>query len=305
LSAKLGFDLFTRMQNKYLRRLQEMDLQPVLHTKVLLPVDGLSGTFRLPESYVTSYNDRLDEESRARLAPNTASLVALAGTWKDKYGPFPDEVQKQFDVLCLHSCIKQLGIDLVGFVVREGNNNVVDGMADCIFRAPGLRPRHWATLLAELPNKMPPDGVDVVFPARFSPSQADLHVVGGIPFDLKLLRPDFADDDAEEEYWDTQDAIEADFMASSAEIGDSMAEALDSMDQYPRLIVSNFDPMAGSGIADSTSMVQQLLGLLMPIANIVHDKQAAQASKARAAIAMREKQESFQETDEASDEEEE
>jgi hypothetical protein len=126
-------------------------------------------------------------------------------------------------------------------------------------------------LLAELPNKMrQPRGLNIVFPARFTPSHTgELHLVGGNLVDEGQLRPKCADEDEEEAYWDDQDAMEADYIVSSvADVG-SMTQELSDIEQYPRLVVPDYGPVMGSS-NNCTLLVHRLLDLLMPIADLVH-----------------------------------
>merc|ERR1712194_651604 len=93
--------------------------------------------------------------------------------------------------LHLHTCLRQLGIDVVGF----------DLNGNCVLRSPGVRPRHWAMICAQLPKGVPPKGLDVLFPARFSFTEDDTEMTGGKRIDLNelLTNPKYSDDDEE---WD-------------------------------------------------------------------------------------------------------
>ena len=92
--------------------------------------------------------------------------------------------------LHIHTCLRQLGIDVVGLDKSTG---------DCILRSPSLRPRHLATICSQLPNGAPPKGLEVIFTARFTISDDDTEITGGRRLDLEelLTNPNYNDDDEE------------------------------------------------------------------------------------------------------------
>lgn len=280
MAAKVGFDLYMRMLKKSIRRLRGLDLPIVPRTRVLFPIDGSPDTFRLTESYIDDDKVRRGEEGKARLAESTASLVALTNSWKDSFGPLPAVLQNQLKALHLHACTRKLGIDLVGLLTTQDS-----GTVDCLLRSPGFRPRHWASIVNDLPTKTPPKGINVVFPARFTLSGEEVTIVGGTKVDFSLIFDDSSNDDHEEEVWDAMDEeeIEAMNVISSAVNVKDVNEV--DIAQYPRLIIPNF------GSSDKT--VDRLLKLLLPLAKIVHEKQTMQADNAKAAATLREKQEAM------------
>jgi hypothetical protein len=277
MAARVGFDLYMRMLKKSIRQLRGLDLPLVPRTNILIPTDGSPSTFALPESLIPDAQIRHKEESQARLAESTAKLVNLTNAWKSEYGDLPASLQSQLKTLHLHACTRRLGVDLVGAIVTD------DGKTECILRSPGLRPRHWATILDTLPRKAAPKGLDVWFPSRFTLSGEDEEYSGGRKIDLKrLLEDDSLSEDHEDESWDAIDQEEIEAMkqiTSAANIKDM--EEVD-IDQYPRFVVRDFNVKKG---------VDQLLKVLLPIAKIVYDKQEDQAEQAKAAAELREKQE--------------
>lgn len=285
MAAKVGFDLYMRMLKKSIRRLRGLDLPVVPRTNILLSTEGSPSTFQIPNTFIEDNKKRHTEESKARLAESTFNLVALTNSWKDTYGPLPASLQNQLKTLHLHACTRKLGIDLVGLVKHINGDGEHDGRLDCALRSPGLRPRHWAIIVSEMPKKMPPNGLDVIFPARFTLSGDDEEVEGGKKLNLSTLIDESLNEDHEEEVWDAMDEeeIEAMKVISSAVNVKGIDEV--DLEQYPRFVIKNF------GSPDKA--VDRLLKLLLPVAKIVHEKQAAQAEQAKAAAALREKQETL------------
>lgn len=290
MAARVGFDLYMRMLKKSIRKLRGLDLPVVPRTNILFPTEGTPSTFRLPKSYVQDDVDRKSEESKARLAESTASLVALTNEWKEKYGPLPTSLQNQLKTMHLHACTRRLGIDLVGLVTEF----LIDGEGDgqrinCVLRSPGLRPRHWAAIIAELPKKVPPKGLNVIFPPRFTLTGEEEEVVGGEKIDLKaLLLDDSLGGGREDDDWDSMDQEEIEAMKDiSSAVNVKDMDEID-LEQYPRFVVKDF----GSG--DSKG-ADRLLKLLLPVAKVVYQKQQEQAANAKAAAAVRERREQMRE----------
>ena len=292
MAARVGFDLYMRMLKKSVRRLRGLDLPLVPRTNVLLPKqegsleikrktkDGIvtDNAFQIPESFISDAEERSTQVTAARLAETTSSLVDLTNSWKEKYGPVPAVLQKKLKTLHLHACTRKLGIDLIGLI---GNGN---GRVDCIMRSPGLRPRHWGIVLPLLNRGVPPKGLDVVFPARFTLSGDEQEIIGGEKVDLKeLLEDSTLDDDADN--WDAldQEEIEALKEISSAYTVKSLDEI--DIDAYPRFVIKDF--------AQNKS-VDQLLQLLLPVAKVVTEKQEAEKEAAKVASELREKRELLQ-----------
>jgi hypothetical protein len=278
LAAKVGFDLYMRMLKKSIRKLRGLDLPLVPRTNVLFETDGTPDTFTLPETYMENKTTRRTEETKARLAESTGSLVALSSDWKVKYGALPTVLQNQLKTLHLHACTRRLGIDLVG-LVDTGN----DGRIDCVLRSPGFRPRHWATIVPLLAKGVPPKGLDVVFPARFTLTGEEVEVLGGRKVDFRsLVKEESLSDDQEDEEWDAMDEEEVEAMKqiSSAVNVKDMDEV--DLEQYPRFVVKDF--------VNSEKGVDRLLKLLLPIAKVVYEKQEEQAEAARMAADLRGKQ---------------
>jgi len=287
VAARVGFDLYMRMLKKSIRKLRGLDLPVVPRTNILLPGNTCSPTtFRLPESYVADAKARKTQETQARLAESTAQLVELTNQWKEEYGPLPAALQTHLKTMHLHACARRLGIDLVGLVVVDETD---DGelIVDCVLRSPGFRPRHLAAIVPELPRQVLPAGLDVVFPARFSVSGMEQEIAGGQKVDWKaLLAEDSANEDREDEDWDAMDQEELEAMKdiSSAVAVKDMDEV--DLEQYPRFVLKNF----GSSAAKATD---RLLKVLLPLSKIVYDKQAHEAEQAKAAAALREKQDAM------------
>ena len=165
-----------------------------------------------------------------------------------------------------------------------------DVTIDCVLRSPGLRPRHWATIVSEIPSKAAPKGLNVIFPSRFTASGNEEEVIGGTKYDWSLLIDESSGDDRDDEVWDAMDEEEVEAMkeiTSAVNVKDM--EEVD-LEQYPRFVVRDF----GSDVENKkVGAVDRLLKLLLPIAKIVHEKQAHQAESAKAAVAIRERQETM------------
>ena len=299
LAAKVGFDLYMRMLKKSIRRLRGLDLPIVPRTNILLPNGSTPDTFRIPPDYIVDDKVRYIEEGKARLGESTNSLVALTNEWKSQYGPLPAALQNQLKTLHLHACTRKLGIDLVGLVhtgsIEDGDD---DDTIDCVLRSPGLRPRHWATIISEVPSKVAPKGLNVIFPWRFTASGNDEEVIGGLKYDWSLLVDESSGDDRDDEVWDAMDEEEVEAMkdiTSAVNVKD-MKEV--ELEQYPRFVIRNF--VSGSD-SKKVGAVDRLLKLLLPIAKIVHEKQEQQAENAKAAVAIRERQETMKIRKDAND----
>jgi len=291
MAARVGFDLYMRMLKKSMRQLRGLDLPVVPRSNVLLPGgegsiewvdstikngDDAAGSYLIPESYMEDEKERSKEESLARLAESTQRLVEITNSWKDAYGAIPPEIQNSLKALHLHTCLRQLGIDVVG---------LERGTGTCILRSPGLRPRHWAMICSKLPRGAPPKGLDVVFPARFSFSEDDTEITGGKRVDLQelLTNPRYGDDDEE---WDALDEEEVEAMKqiSSAQNIRRLSEI--DVNNYPRLVVKGLGKSAKKG-----SRVDALLKVLLPPSKVVFQKQQRDKEKAKVAAELREKRE--------------
>lgn len=278
MAAKVGFDLYMRMLKKSIRKLRGLDLPVVPRTNILLDTGCTPSTFKIPAKYIPDESKRRIEESKARLAESTSALVNITGIWKDEYGQLPASLQAQLKTMHLHACTRRLGIDLIGFVESDE-----EGVFDCILRSPGLRPRHWATILSEFPRPAAPKGLDVIFPSRFTLSGDDEEFFGGKKIDLKLLlAEETVSEDEEEEVWDAMDQEEQEALRDIASAVN--VESMDEIDveQYPRFVIRGFQ--------SESKAVDLLLKLLLPIAKVVYEKQESQAEHAKAAVELRKKQ---------------
>lgn len=294
MAAKVGFDLYMRMLKKSIRKLRGLDLPLVPRTNILLPKrqgsmmdiknrtedgDVLVNAFEIPESLMPNKVERAKEETAARLAESSSKLVGITNGWKDKYGPLPAPLQSSLKTLHLHACTRRLGIDLIGLVDNG------DGRIDCVMRSPGLRPRHMAIIVPLLPKAVPINGLDVVFPLRFTKSGEEEEIRGGKRIDLtSLLEDQSLDEDADN--WDALDEEEIEAMKSISSAHD--VTSLDDVDieQYPRFVIKDF----GSG----PKAVDRILKVLLPYAKVIHEKQEGEKEVAKAAADLREKRELLQ-----------
>jgi transcription-repair coupling factor (superfamily II helicase) len=297
LAAKVGFDLYMRMLKKSIRRLRGLDLPIVPRTNILLPNVRTPDKFRIPPTYIADEKIRHIEEGKARLGDSTNNLVSLTNEWKATYGPLPGAIQNQLKTLHLHACTRKLGIDLVG-LVRNGSIDDTDVTFDCVLRSPGLRPRHWAIIVSQIPTKVAPKGLNVIFPCRFTVSGNEEEVIGGAKYDWSLLIDESSGDDRDDEVWDAMDQEEVEAMKDiSSAVNVRDMEEVD-LEQYPRFVVRNFEADVNS---KKGSAVDRLLKVLLPIAKIVHEKQIQQAEDAKAAVAIRERQETMKRSKEIQD----
>ena len=287
MAAKVGFDLYMRMLKKSIRQLRGLDLPVVPRTNVLLPggegsiewgvTSNKSTSYLIPDTYIKDAKERSKQEGVARLAESTARLVEITNEWKEEYGGIPSELQNNLKSLHLNSCLRQLGIDIVG---------LDDSTGDCILRSPGLRPRHWAMICSQLPRGAPPKGLDVVFPARFTFSSSDVEITGGKKVDLdEFISPNYADDDEE---WDALDEEEVEAMKeiSSASTIKNMRDV--EIQNYPRFVVKKL----GTSV-DAGSRVDALLKVLLSPSKVVFTKQEKDKEKAKLAAELRDKREAI------------
>jgi len=188
-------------------------------------------------------------------------------------------LQNNLKALHLHTCFRQLGIDIVG---------LQDSTGDCILRAPGLRPRHWAMICSQLPREASPKGLDVVFPGRFCFSEQESEIVGGKKVNMEELitNPNFSDDDEE---WDALDEEEVEAMKeiSSAVNVKDLSEI--EINTYPRFVIKKLGKSVEEG-----SRVDALLKVLLPPSKVVFEKQERDKEKARVAAELREKRQLIQ-----------
>ncbi|GKY90657.1 hypothetical protein MPSEU_000039100 [Mayamaea pseudoterrestris] len=274
LAAKVGFDLYMRMLKKSIRKLRGLDLPLVVRTSMLVPTFGSPDTFSVSEDYIQDKEVMYKEAAKARLAENTAQLVALTNYWKETYGPLPAHLQSQLKTMHLHASCRRLGIDLVGIV--EG----VDG-PECVLRSPGLRPRHIATIASLLPRGVLPKGVDVCFPGRFSPFGVDIEISGGSKEDIQRISGGESSDDQDDEGWDQIDQEESEAIKEiTSAVNVKHIDEVD-LEQYPRFIVRDFESV--------DKLVDVLLKLLLPMAKIVFEKQREQGEEAKVAVELRDR----------------
>ena len=91
--------------------------------------------------------------------------------------------QNNLKALHLHTCLRQLGIDVVGLDKSTG---------DCTFV-------RRACVCSQLPKGAPPKDLKVIFTARVTISDDDTEITGGRRLDLEelLTNPNYNDDDEE------------------------------------------------------------------------------------------------------------
>lgn len=156
--------------------------------------------------------------------------------------------------------------------------------SDCVLRSPGLRPRHWIFISRSLPKGQPTQGLDVIFPARFTAEgEMEIRVMGGETIDSRKLTVENFDD--EEEEWDALDEEEVEAMK---EISSSMfVKSLDEVDMedYPRFVVKDLNKVKRG------SRIDALLKVLLPASRVVHMKEKSDKEKAMVAAELREKRE--------------
>jgi transcription-repair coupling factor (superfamily II helicase) len=306
MAAKVGFDLYMRMLKKSIRQMRGLDLPLVPRTNVLLATDGSPDTFSIPEDLIPDVFVRRREESAARLAESTVQLVNLTNTWKESYGALPSSLQSQLKTMHLHACTRRLGIDLVGLV--ENGEETADGDAesknmDVVLRSPGLRPRHWATIVSMFPRGIPPPGLNVCFPARFTVTGVDEEIAGGRKIDLKELLTDATlGDDAydvdgnggldDDDDWDAMDQEEIEAMKDIASVVNVRHMDEVDLEQYPRFVIKNVASSSKKQTAQQKrALVDRILKSLLPVAKVVYEKQQEQAEQANGAAQLRERQE--------------
>jgi hypothetical protein len=288
MASKVGFDLYMRMLRRSIRRLRGLDLPTVPRTNILVPGISSPDAFTIPVSYISHQDVRYREESNVRLAESTGKLVNITNGWKDLYGPIPTILQANLKSMHLHACTRRLGIDLVGLVCN-GHDDIKE-QYDCILRSPGLRPRHWATILEHLPKNVSPKDLDVCFPSRFTVSGTDEEYIGGRRVAMAaLLEGDTMSDENEDAEWNAMDEDESETLKeiSSAAQVKNMDEI--DLEHYPRFVIPNFSEGSVAGKA-----VDRLLKLLLPIAKIVYEKQEEDKDNAKVAANLRAKRELLQ-----------
>lgn len=294
MAEKVGFDLYMRMLKKSIRQLRGLDLPLVPRTNVMLTKgqgsmetrdkndEGeivIRSAFEIPESLIPEEDERIQEQTAARLAESSSKLVELTNQWKKKYGPLPASLQNRLKTLHLHACTRRLGIDVIGLMDNG------DGRIDCIMRSPGLRPRHLGIIIPLLPKGVPIRGMDVVFPPRFTKSGDEDEIVGGKRLDLQnLLEDPSLDDDADN--WDALDQEEIEAMKEISSAYD--IKSLDDIDieMYPRFVLKDF----GTG----PKAVDRLLKVLLPYAKVVYEQQEADKDSAKVEAELRERREMLQ-----------
>lgn len=282
MAARVGFDLYMRMLKKSVRQLRRLDLPSVVRTNVILPYgEGsleASNSFSIPESFIEDDSTRVEQEGNARLAESTEKLVELTQQWKENYGPLPAKLQAKLKTLHLHACTRRLGIDLVGAIKSE------TGTRDCILRSPSIRPRHWARICKTLPKKMAPPGLDLIVPARFSPTGEEFVIQGGKKYNWDQILE--FDEKEDEDEWDTADQEEVEAMK---EITSAMKiEKMEPgyVEDYPRFVIQDL-----GGTHKRGARVDAILKLLLGPTKVVAKNQKEDSEKAITASELRDKRE--------------
>jgi len=286
MASKVGFDLYMRMLKKSIRQLRGLlDLPTVPRTNVLLGNKGVD-EFYIPQTYITNDIQRKKQEASARLADSTENIVELTKQWKEQYGPLPPSLQSQLKTLHLHACTRMLGIDIVGIIPN-------DTTQDCMLRAPGLRPRHWAMICSSVTKHISPKGMNIVFPHRFihnkrainsdDEEQNDLTVYGGEKVDIKRLlqlsagTSNLEDDDD----WDDYDQEEEEAMNKISSVVDRKSIDQKDIVQYPHFLIPN--------ITSTDNPLDTILKALLPATNIINKKMKENKHQATLAAELREK----------------
>jgi len=287
LAARVGFDLYMRMLKKSVRQLRRLDLPTVTRTNMILPkgegsIEGSNGegyTFAIANEYIVDSEAKVRQEGAARLAENTEKLVELTEHWKDTYGPLPSELQAHLKTLHLHVCTRLLGIDLAGLV-----KNAETGDKDCILRAPGIRARHWARICASLPRKTGPKGLDIVFPARFNPSEEEIRLLGGTKIKWDEINQS---EQSNSEDWDSYDEeqVEALKVVSSSMNLVTMDDI--DIEEFPHFIIRDL------GSVKYGARISAILKVLLPVAKVVTKNQAEDKERVKIASELRAKREAM------------
>jgi len=291
MAARVGFDLYMRMLKKSVRQLRGLDLGGVVRTNVLLPegnIEGQGNMFVISPKYIQDNVVRKKQETAARLAENTETLVALTKQWKDDFGPLPTALQNKLKSLHLHACTRQLGIDLVGLIETTTEDGQV--RHDGVLRAPGLRPRHWATICQSLPRHISPKGVNVIFPDRFTPSAEDLIIEGGTKCNVNSLLPKTSKnllEDDEDEEWDALDQEEVEAMKEISSAVDVVTIDQVDLQQYPRLVIPNLGELKGN------ARIAAILKALLPAVKVVSQRQKEDKERAQLAAELRDRREAM------------
>ena len=282
MAARVGFDLYMRMLKKSVRQLRRLDLPSVVRTNVILPYgEGsleASNSFSIPESFIEDDSTRVQQEGNARLAESTEKLVELTQQWKDDYGPLPAKLQAKLKTLHLHACTRRLGIDLVGAIKSE------TGTRDCILRSPSIRPRHWARICKTLPKKMAPSGLDLVVPARFSPTGEEFVIQGGKKYNWDQILE--FDEKEDEDEWDIADQEEVEAMKEITSAMKIKKMEPGYVEDYPRFVIKDL-----GGTHKRGARVDAILKLLLGPTKVVAKNQKEDSEKAIMASELRDKRE--------------
>jgi hypothetical protein len=255
VAGKVGYDLYMRMLRKAIKKMKGLSVTPVARTQTFLPnnegdIDAGKNRFSLPADYIPDDKTREDEEWAARLAETSSRLVEVTKSWQERFGDLPEGVKVAAKNLHLHACTRILGIDEI---------HLDDNTGDAILRAPGLRPRHWREIRAELKATGVKIGksLEAVFPVNTMAEEGE-------------------DEVEEEDGWDELD---------EEETRDTDGEAIEegSWENAAAFVVRDVGKLEEGKRAD------RILKLLLPIANAVAKRKALDEAASLKETEMREK----------------
>lgn len=106
--SAIGFDLYCKMMEETIREMKGQKVDTRIEPEINLQIKGF-----IPKDYVTDLNQRLEIYRRSQLLDDFDGLKALKVELEDRYGNFPEEVEKLLILLEIKLYCQRLDITQV------------------------------------------------------------------------------------------------------------------------------------------------------------------------------------------------
>ena len=106
--SAIGFDLYCKMMEETIRELKGQKVESKIEPEINIEIKGY-----IPKDYVSDLNQRLEIYRRLQLLDEFEELKTLKVELTDRYGSFPEEVEKLLVLLEIKLCCQRLGISKI------------------------------------------------------------------------------------------------------------------------------------------------------------------------------------------------
>lgn len=103
--STIGFDLYCKMMEETIREMKGQKVESKVEPEINLEIKGF-----IPKDYVSDLNQRLEIYRRLQLLDDFEGLDTLKTELNDRYGPYPEEVEKLLVLLEIRLYCQQLHI---------------------------------------------------------------------------------------------------------------------------------------------------------------------------------------------------